>query len=145
MTNKRLFLLMAATSIFVTACAVYGPNAESKSPIDILSEKNYNQTGSVLGVSILKSKKRNTVIEGIAYASEIKPLKFEKLRLVNSKGETVSETTTRHNGRFEFKDYILNGKYLITIESEKFSGEIPITVDDFLIRNIIISATPDHP
>ncbi len=129
--------------IFLSACAVYGPNSEQKSELDLLSEKNYQQTGSVLGVPVLKSKKRNTVVEGTVYISEFIPLKFEKLRLLNSRGDTVSETTTSNNGDFEFKDYIINGNYTIKIDSKKYSGGKKIKVTDYQIKNITIEAKPN--
>jgi hypothetical protein len=139
------FLLVVVTSVFLSSCVIYGPDAERKSALDLLSEKNYQETASVLGVSIIKSKKRNTVIKGAVYIDDIIPLKFKKLRLLNSRGETVSETTTSYNGVFEFKDYIINGKYLIEIDSAKYCGETKIKVADYQLNNIIIKARPSQP
>jgi hypothetical protein len=133
-----LFVVM--TSVLLSSCFIYGPDTEQKSTLDLLSEKNYQETASVLGVSTIKSKKRNTTIESTVYVDDIIPLKFEKIRLLNSKKETVSETTTSYNGDFKFKDYIINGKYVIEIDSTKYCGEIKIKVDDYRLENIIIKA-----
>jgi hypothetical protein len=142
-TCSIFILLFVVTSITLTACAVYGPNTERKSALDMLSERNYQRTGSVLGVQIIKSKKRNTVIAGAVYIDDLVPLKFEKLRLINENGETVSETTTLPNGDFEFKDYIVNGKYVIKIVSEEYWGKREIKVDDYQLQDIRIKAEPN--
>lgn len=136
------FLLIVSTGVSLLSCVVYGPSTEQKSVLDLLSEKNYQETASVLGIPVLKSKKRNTIIEGTVYIHEIIPMHYVKLRLLNSEGKTVSKTTTSYNGNFEFMDYIINGKYLLKIDSAQYSGEIKIEVNGYQLHNIIIDAKP---
>lgn len=137
------FLVSISALVSITSCATYGPNAEKKSATDILNRKNY-ELGMVLGfVPVFESKKRNTIIEGSVYVTDYIPLKFHKLILVDKNNSVVSETTTLHNGEFKFIDYILNGEYVIQIDSKEYTGETKIKVADYQLSNIIIKAKLD--
>ena len=90
----------------------------------------------------LKAKKRNTIIEGIAFKSDYTPFKFKTVFLLDANGVKVSEATTTAKGEFRFMDYIENGQYLIKTESNCWSGEISIEVDDYQLDNIMLQVKP---
>ena len=145
MLRYSTYFLIAISVIFVLAsCFVYGPETEQKSSLDIINKDNYQPAGSVLGIPVLKTTRRSTVIRGSSFITEFIPLKFEKLKLIDIRGKTISETTTSYNGTFEFSDYIINGEYLIKIDSQKYSGETRIIVDSYHLENINIKAEPNQ-
>lgn len=136
------FFVSISALVSISSCVTYGPDTENKSAADIFNRKNY-EGGMVLFVPVLKSKKRDTFIEGTVYITDYRPLKYHKLILVDKNNSVVSEATTLQNGEFKFIDYILNGEYVIKIDSKEYSGEAKIKVDDYQLSNIGLTAKPN--
>ena len=141
MNYKRSLLLLFVLSTAILSSCIYGPETKDKNASDIFNKKNYE--GPIVGYPILKAKKRNTIIEGIARNTDYTPVKFQKVILLNKTGVKVSEATTTLNGSFAFMDLIENGIYVVRTESECCSGEIKIKVDGYQLENLILVVKPN--
>ncbi|XPS87296.1 uncharacterized protein Dvar_53140 [Desulfosarcina variabilis str. Montpellier] len=140
--HRILMLMMIVFFATLSSCYIYGPETENKRASDYFNKKSY-EGGSVLCVPVLKAKKRNTIIEGIAIKDDYTPFKFENVFLFDANGTKVSETTTTAKGVFKFMDYIENGDYLIKTESSRWSGEIHIKVDGYHLDKITLDVKPN--
>lgn len=126
---------------------MYGPKAERKSPLNVLSGEHYGGgalSPSELGVPLLKRKDKSTQVKGRVVIRdgvvEI-PLRGIKLNLIY-KDKTVLSQTSGMNGEFEFIGIIENGSYFIKIEDPKYSGEITLNVDEYTYDGLVVLATP---
>jgi len=67
------------------------------------------------------------------------PARFVRLVLLKD-SKVAAETTTSDSGTFVFSNYLESGKYLIVVESEKYSGETALNVDKNKHEGLVIKA-----
>ena len=94
--NRILLLMMIVFFTTLSSCYIYGPETENKKASDYFNKKSY-EGGSALCVPVLKAKKRNTIIEGIAIKDDYTPFKFENVFLFDLNGTKVSGNRSRAN------------------------------------------------
>ncbi len=129
-------VMVWAMSLTLLSCIV-GPKAEKKSALNVLNGENYKTTaaGGVdsVVIPVLRTNERHTKISGRVFVRDSfakVPLRMQNLHL-KSKHKVVAVTTTDEKGEFLFSDVIKNGAYHIVLESEKYDGQIAISISGY--------------
>jgi hypothetical protein len=148
---KFLKFYTVALSCFLIGSCVYGPKAERKTPLSYLDGENYATTvegySDVLAVPLAIRKEKATQIDGKVLLGEGiagVPIKNQKVALYSPEGKLLSEVTSGNAGEFRIKSAIRNGSYVLKVVSDSYSGEVPITIKDYTLENVVlkVSANP---
>lgn len=128
-------LIVLGAGLFLTAC-VSGPKPEKPSGVaDALDYRNYESTGTVASVPVLKRARRQTQIRGRLKTED--PLLVvpnrATIRLLQD-GKTIAESSADH-GRFELRGNIPNGDYLLEASARCLRGTRKVSVSSYELND----------
>ena len=137
-TAQCAFLLWVALPLFFTSCA-YGPKTKA-SGLEVLNGSNYegSRVSAPLAIPIVKRRESNSVITGTVLLEQNgipTPVFHEKLQLIQD-GKILLDTVTAAGGRFQFSAPLVNGRFELKIDSDRYLGSRDFYLDGYKMENL---------
>ena len=108
---------------------------------DPTSDHKYRITGNAAGIPVI-GVDRFTKVSGKLLLDNQPfpiPLRNQKLNLLQ-KGKLIKFTQSDGTGEFKFEGVLSNGDYQLVLESDKYQGEITVTINNYSAQDIVFLA-----
>ncbi len=145
--NRTKLQVFTAFWLMLSVGCVYGPKAERKTSLSYLNGESY-ETASDSGtdklmVPLIKRKEKLTRIQGSVVSGEgisQIPVKRIPIGIYSQDGKLIQETSTDLDGRFSIAETLNNGRYLLKVTGDKYTGEEILEITSYEIGNVVVRA-----